>query len=244
MNDCPNTQDNLNRHLEGALTAKEEQALRDHLTGCPACAAAFKQMDLLEEVVRDAVMPETDIQSAADRVTQRLAQQQATPTQGFVTRPIRLGRIQQYVAAAALLMFGVGLGIICQSYWQKPGVHPLTPVDLQVAEVKGIVLVKRHDAQVWQVLDTGSPVYLGDTFHTTATSDLILSLDKTNRIEVAENSMLVLESHALNDPNTQFYLEHGECTPVLNGPHGPFFIRTPNGRLEALGTEFTVKVTE
>jgi ferric-dicitrate binding protein FerR (iron transport regulator) len=240
MNNCPNTQDNLSRHLEGAFTDKEEQALQDHLTHCPACVAAFKQMDLLEEVVRDAVMPETDTEKAAARVIERLAQQQTPPTHRLATRPIWQGRVRQYAGAAALFLIGVGLGFVCQSYWQKPGAHPLKPVDLQVAQVRGTVLVKHRDAQVWQVLNTGSPVYLGDTFHTTATSDFVLSLNKTSSIEITQNSMLVLESY---DKETIFYLEHGQCTPVLNG-HGPFFIRTPNGRLEALGTEFTVKVTE
>ena len=242
MDHCPNTQDNLNRHLEGALSASEEQALQDHLTDCPACAAAFKQMDLLEEVVRDAVIPESDVQQAAARVTERLAQQQATSPQSFVARPIRQARVRQCIDAAALLLIGLGLGFVCQSYWQTPDALPLKPVDLQVTEIKGIVLVKHQDAQVWQVLNTGSSIYLGDTFHTTATSNLTLSFAASSRIEITQNSMLVVESY--DTKKTQFYLEHGQCTPVLNGPHGPFFIHTPNGRLEALGTEFTVKVTE
>ena len=244
MNNCPNTQDNMNRHLEGSFTAKEARALRGHLTDCPDCTAAFKQMDLLEEVVRDAVMPESDVQRAAARVTERLAEQQANAAQVCGTRRIGPARIQQCIAAAALLLIGVGLGFVCRSYWPKPSTHALKPTDVRAVEVRGTVLVKHQDAQVWQVLNPNTPVYLGDTFHTAATSDLVLSLDKTNTIKVTQNSMLVLESHALYDPATEFYLEHGQCTPVLKGPHGPFFISTPNGRMEALGTEFTVKVTE
>jgi ferric-dicitrate binding protein FerR (iron transport regulator) len=198
-------------------------------------------MHLLEEIVRDAVMPESDAQKAAACVTERLSQQQATPTQACATRRFAPHRIRQCAAAAALLLIGVGLGFFCRMSWQKPDAPSLTPVDMQVTELKGTVLVKHQDAQVWQVLNAGSPVYLGDTFHTTATSDFVLRLDKTNRIKVTQNSMLVLEAYG---SEIQFYLEHGQCTPELNGPHGPFFIDTPNGRLEALGTEFTVKVTE
>jgi len=244
MDNCPNTQDNLNRHIEGSFTAKQEQALREHLLACPSCAAAFKQMDLLEEVVRDAVMPESDVQAAAARVTECLAEQQANAAQACATQRIVPARLGQFMAAAALLLMGVGLGFVCQRYGQKPNTHGLKLTDVRVAEVRGTVLVKHAHAQVWQVLDPNAPIYLGDTLHTTATSDFILSLDKTNTIKVTQNSMLVLESHALYDPATEFYLEHGQCTPVLKGPHGPFFISTPNGRLEALGTEFTVKVTE
>jgi ferric-dicitrate binding protein FerR (iron transport regulator) len=241
MNHCPNTQDNIKRHLEGEQNNNDEQALQDHLTKCPACAAAFKQMDLLEEVVKDAVMPEIDMQKAAAHVTQRLAQQQAIPTHRLAACPIGLGRVRQFAGAAALLLIGVGLGLLCQSYWQTPNAIALKPVDLQVTEVKGIVLVKHQNAQVWQALNTDSQIYQGDTFYTTATSNVVLALDQTNRIEVTPNSMLALESY---ENKIQLYLEHGQCTPVLNGPHGPFFIRTPNGTMEALGTEFTVKVTE
>ncbi len=241
MKHCPNTQDNIKRHLEGELNDSEEQALQDHLIHCPTCTATFQQMERLEEVVKDAVMPESDMQKAAAHVTQRLAQQQTTRAQRSSTRPIGLGWVRRCAGAAALLLIGVGLGFVCQAYWQAPGAMAMKPVDLQVTEVKGVVLVKHQDAQVWQVLNTGSTIYLGDTFYTTATSNVVLGLDKTNRIEITPNSMLALESY---ETEIQFYLEHGQCTPVLNGSHGPFFIRTPNGTMEALGTEFTVKVTE
>lgn len=235
MNHCPNTQDNIKRCLEGGLNKSDEQALQGHLSKCPACTAAFKQMNLLQEVVKDAVMPETDMQEVAARITQRLAQQQVR-----ATHPMGPSRARQYAGAAAMLLIGVGLGLLSQS-WQKPTALVLEPVDLQVTEIKGVVLVKHQDAQVWEVLHTNSAIYLGDTFYTTATSNVVLGLDKTNSIEVTPNSMLALESY---ENRIQFYLEHGQCKPVLNDSHGPFFIRTPNGTMEALGTEFTVKVTE
>jgi ferric-dicitrate binding protein FerR (iron transport regulator) len=58
-------------------------------------------------------------------------------------------------------------------------------------------------------------------------------------IELNQNSMLVLK---LYNGETQFFLEYGRCTAALESPHPPFFIRTPHGRVEALGTEFTVTV--
>ncbi|MFC1761818.1 FecR domain-containing protein [Planctomycetota bacterium] len=243
MDNCPNTQDNLTRHLEGSLTDSEEQALRDHLAACPACAAAFKQMDLLEEMVKDAMHPETTPQLATDRIYERLTQKQVPHPQDVVPLAARHSRIRQWMSVAALLLIGVGLGIVLQSHQSQPqGPTSLKAVNIRITELKGTVLVKHQGDQIWQALNTNSTVYLGDTFHTTATSDFILALDKTNRIKVAQNSMLALESYDENE--TEFFLQHGQCTPVLNGPHGPFFVRTPNGRMEALGTEFTVKVTE
>ena len=90
-------------------------------------------------------------------------------------------------------------------------------------------------------LEVGSNIYLGDTFHSTAKSAFILKLDKESTLELNQNSMLVLR---LYNDETQFFLEHGECTASLESPHEPFFISTPNGRMEALGTEFTVTVSD
>ena len=41
---------------------------------------------------------------------------------------------------------------------------------------------------------------------------------------------------------TLFSLEQGELAAALNSPHPSFVVSTPNGRVEALGTEFTVSV--
>jgi ferric-dicitrate binding protein FerR (iron transport regulator) len=101
------------------------------------------------------------------------------------------------------------------------------------------VLVRHKGSDLWQVLETGSNVYLGDTFHSAAKSAFILELEDESTIEVNQNSMLVLK---LYNGETQFFLEYGRCTAALESPHPPFFIYTPHGRVEALGTEFTITV--
>jgi ferric-dicitrate binding protein FerR (iron transport regulator) len=68
---------------------------------------------------------------------------------------------------------------------------------------------------------------------------VVLRLGEKSTIRLGQNSMLALTSY---NGKTQFFLEHGECTASLESPHRPFFIRTPHGRVEALGTEFTVSV--
>ena len=113
------------------------------------------------------------------------------------------------------------------------------PID--IGRLEGTVLVRHKNSDIWQTLQAGSNVYLGDTFHSAAKSACVLKLDDKSTLELNQNSMLVLKSY---NGQTQFFLEHGECTASLESPHGPFFISTPNGRMEALGTEFTVKVTD
>ena len=112
---------------------------------------------------------------------------------------------------------------------------------MKVARLEGTVLVKHQDSDLWYPLMPGSGIYLGDTFHSTAKSAFVLELEDKSTLELNQNSMLVLK---LYNGETQFFLEHGECTASLESPHGPFFISTPHGRVEALGTEFTVTVTD
>ncbi len=242
MENCPHTQETLARYLEGGLADGEQETMREHLASCPACAAALQKFDLVAEVVQDAMVPEGGAQRAAAQISERLQRSQTAPTKRLAPLPGGSSRIRQWAAGAALLLIGVGLGVVFQGQMSKPeeGVSQQR-VAIRVAELEGTVLVKHRDTQVWHVLESDSAIYLGDTFHTTATSNLVLALDAESQMQVTQNSMLVLESY---DDEIQFYLEHGQCTPVLGGPHGPFFIRTPNGRMEALGTEFTVEVTE
>jgi ferric-dicitrate binding protein FerR (iron transport regulator) len=49
-------------------------------------------------------------------------------------------------------------------------------------------------------------------------------------------------SIAHQDGGMEFELTHGTMRAVMREGHPPFAIRTPQGRLEALGTEFTVSV--
>jgi ferric-dicitrate binding protein FerR (iron transport regulator) len=64
-------------------------------------------------------------------------------------------------------------------------------------------------------------------------------MQNSSKVELDQNSTLVLKSF---NGETQFHLQHGQCRAALESPHPPFVVSTPHGRVEALGTEFTVKV--
>jgi ferric-dicitrate binding protein FerR (iron transport regulator) len=145
------------------------------------------------------------------------------------------------IAAGVLLAVGLFLGFALGRAG-KPARTPLTAqVPISVGKIEGTVLVRHEASDVWQALKSGSNVHLGDTFHSTARSACRLEFKNKSTIDLNQNSMLVLK---LYNGETQFFLEHGECTASLESPHGRFFISTPHGRVEALGTEFTVKVTD
>lgn len=145
------------------------------------------------------------------------------------------------IAAGILLAVGLFLGFTIgragKSVWT-----PLTAqVPISAGKIEGTVLVRHEGSDVWQILGVDSNIYIGDTFHSTAKSACALKLSGKSTLELNQNSMLVLK---LYNGETQFFLEHGECTASLESPHGRFFISTPHGRVEALGTEFTVTVTD
>jgi ferric-dicitrate binding protein FerR (iron transport regulator) len=88
-------------------------------------------------------------------------------------------------------------------------------------------------------LFSGSDIYRGDTFHSAPKSALVLEVGNKSTLELNQNSMLVLRLH---NGGTRFHLEHGKLAAALQSPHPPFFVSTPHGQVEALGTEFTVNV--
>jgi len=114
---------------------------------------------------------------------------------------------------AALLGENSAFGAIVERYWNM---------------VVALALSKVSD--VWQALEAGSDIYLGDTFHSTARSAFVLKLDDVSTLELNQNSMLVLK---LYNDETQFFLEHGECTASLESPHGPLGRQMVSGRFGA-----------
>jgi len=152
--------------------------------------------------------------------------------------------IRARIAAAAMVLLASGLAVGF-AVGRTGSVSPvqtvaLTVVPIRVAGLDGMVLVRHEGSDVWKGLNRDSTVYLGDTFHSASGSDLTLALeDNKSTLELWENSMLALRAY---DKETRLFLEHGQCKADLKSPHSPFFVSTPHGRVEALGTEFTVKV--
>ena len=238
MNDCQRYEDLIERYLDGTLADSQLAELEAHAEQCEPCRREFDRVALLGETIRESFAPGLAAERARASVVAKLETQ--PQRHGGATWSL-WGRMA--VAAGVLLAVGCLAGFAlgragAPKELQRP---PLTPLPLQVAELHGTVLVRHHGYDMWHALEAGSDVCLGDTFHSTAKSGFVLQLARDSTIELAQNSMLALTSY---NGQTQFFLEHGECTANLESPHGPFFISTPHGRVEALGTEFTVSVTD
>jgi hypothetical protein len=238
MNDCDRFRDLIDEDLDGTIGDSRRQELEAHARMCRDCAERWRGSRLVQEVVADAFVPGTTAREARDELLGRLADQRLRPVlyPGNAHRGLRLA-----VAAGVILAAGLSLGFAFGRQGSA-GVAPAPlapPVPMRVADLAGTVLVRHEGAEVWHTLTPEAAIHVGDTFHAAAGADLTLEVAEKSTIRLAQNSMLMLK---LYNGETQFYLEHGQCHASLESPHGPFFISTPHGRVEALGTEFTVKV--
>lgn len=231
----------IEQYIDGTISEGQLSELKTHAGMCASCREKFERCILLQDVVRRAFSSQMTAEQAKESLAARLSEEP-----NVRLRPARFSTVlftgkRAAIAASVLLAVGLFLGFALGRA-AKPTRTPLTAqVPISVGAVEGIVLLRHEGSDVWQALEAGSNIHLGDTFHSTVGSAFALKLDDKSTLELNQNSMLVLKMY---NGQTQFFLGHGECTASLQSPHGPFFISTPHGQVEALGTEFTVKVID
>jgi len=234
MSNCRKYKDLIEKVVDGTISDSELFQLKAHTDTCPACREEVDGFNLMQEVITEAFCSPKGARQAGAQVLDELSTQPHRQSRN-------MGRRWRPIAAGFLLAIGmtVGFGLGTAGFGTLGNLKLAAEVRLRVLDIEGTVLVKHTGSDMWQTLETLSTIRLGDTFHSTAMSGFVLGVDKESTIKVNQNSMLVLKSY---NGQTQFFLEHGECTAALESPHGRFFIETPHGRVEALGTEFTVTV--
>ena len=226
----------IEKYIEGTISDEQVAELKAHTETCEQCREEFEQCTALENAVREAFSSRMSAEEGKASVMARLSAEPNTAQRTQYNLGWLAGR-RASIAAGILLAIGLTLGFYMgRASNDKP---TGAKVPMRVAKLDGTVLVRHEGLDAWQVLKADSTIHLGDTFHSTTKSEFVLEMDDKSRIEVNQNSMLVLK---LYNGETQFFLEYGRCTAALESPHPPFFIRTPHGRVEALGTEFTVTV--
>ena len=240
MSNCKKYKDLIERYLDGTITANQLEELQKHTQICELCRKEFEKSLLLQTTIKDAFLSRLTTRQAGASVIAKLPE-----NEGHRIRSAGVHQTQfavKRIAAAASILLAIGLftGFLL-GRTNFTNLKLADKVSMQVAEPKGTVLVRHKDSEIWQTLTPDTSVHIGDTFHSAAKSSFTLKLDAKSKIEVEQNSMLALTSY---NGETQFSLEHGQCKASLESPHGPFFIDTPHGRVEALGTEFTVTVTD
>jgi hypothetical protein len=154
-------------------------------------------------------------------------------------RPVVSGLILKRVAAGLLIAAAVSLSFYAGRSTNISSTDHLTQSCYLIKGLQGTVLVKHSNSQTWYPLTMETAVYVNDQFLSSPDGRVIFAVDEQSSIELKENSMLILDITA---DKTNLHLVHGTLDADLASPHGPFFVTTPHGRAEALGTEFTVNV--
>ncbi|MBN2138084.1 MAG: FecR domain-containing protein [Sedimentisphaerales bacterium] len=230
---CEICRDLIEQYIDGTIGDTKLEELKAHAETCDTCRDEFERCRLMQDVVKAAFIGGISAEAGKEAVMAKLS---------GAAGVVRIGSnwTRRAVAAGILLAVGLGIGfVVGKSNSGRGGVKLAAEVPVRVGNLNGTVLVRHAGMEVWDTLQEDSTIRIGDKFHSAAKSDFSLLLDEKSTVQLNQNSMLVLKSY---NGRTQFFLEYGECTAALESPHGPFFIDTPNGRVEALGTEFTVKV--
>ena len=233
MNNCEKYQLMIESYIEGELTEADKVTLEEHVKDCPACRTEYAEAQTLAIVLDESFQPrETDGQVADSIVT------------SISNSPVPNKRPHRYpvfakIAAGLIIAAGLFLSFQAGRISNQFKTYDLTKAPYSIQTLEGTVLVKHANSQTWQPLTADSTIYVDDQFMSSPNSQVKFAIDKQSYIELKENSMLVLE---ISPDKTNLHLTHGELDADLASPHGPFFVTTPHGRAEALGTKFTVKV--
>ncbi|MHC4113544.1 MAG: zf-HC2 domain-containing protein, partial [Planctomycetota bacterium] len=211
--DCEKYKKLIEKYIEGTISDEQVAELKSHSESCERCREEFEQCRNLENVVREAFLSGMSADEARASVMARLS---AEPKPAVGHAQYNLGWLagrRASIAAGILLAIGLTLGFAMgRASIDKP---TGAKVPMRVAELDGKVLVRHEGLNAWQDLKADSTIHLGDKFHSTTKSEFVLEMDDKSRIEVNQNSMLVLK---LYNGETQFFLEHGRCTAALESP--------------------------
>ena len=219
----------LNQMLYGEITASQRQELKLHCQGCEDCARELERLESLAEVVQQSLVP-----------TSTSAPSRCWGDSSEFSPPVRWNLIWGRMAALVLVLVALGVAYQCGRRASVP--VRTAAVALDVSQLFGQVLVRHEGQDCWYPVTEETRFYVGDTLHTINEARVVLglkALDELSTLTLNANSTVTIASYG---QTCDWFLSAGSTAVNLESPHGPFFVRTPHGRVEALGTEFTVEV--
>ena len=225
----------IEKYLDGVLENSELTLLKKHIDGCPECRKDFERLATIECTVKEAFASVTSPAQARNEIMAKLSSVESPATLGIKRKAGKSFPKWIPAAASAMLIIGILCGFVL-AHIMGAKRHQ---VPIEIMTLEGSVLVRHCDSQVWEALHPSSSIYLGDVFQTSHKSAVTLMLKDRSKIFLEENSRLSLE---LYDGGVEFRIEHGTVKADLKSPHPTFVISTPQGHIQALGTEFIVRV--
>ena len=229
---CEAYKTTFKRYTEGILEQQALEDLQEHVKTCSVCQTTYREFSHMQEILKDSMNSSDSCkQRISEAITNlNIQQQKQVPSRTTFAPILRYG-----AAAAVFLVIGLYIG----SRQSPNPISPQKPLSITVSQLQGDVLVRHTWENGWKKMTPEESVYKGDRFLSLHQASLILSLAEDNTVSLNENSSLNLLEH---NGQTEFGITYGTVKAKLMGPHEPFFISTPQGRFEALGTEFIVRV--
>ncbi|MHC4891073.1 MAG: anti-sigma factor family protein, partial [Planctomycetota bacterium] len=169
---CEKYKNLIEQYVDGTISDEQLSELKTHAEECASCREEFDGCVLLEDVVRQAFSSRTSVEQARDSVVAKLSAEANRWQRGSRYVAGWLAGKRTAIAASILLAVGLSLGFAMgRAGIFKRTKAPLTAqVPIRIGGLEGTVLVRHKGSDLWQVLETGSNVYLGDTFHSAAKS--------------------------------------------------------------------------
>lgn len=221
--------------IDGTMTTQQRKQLEEHIQTCTECRHEAQMQGMMETVLSECYT----LGEPSDEITQSILNRisAVSPAPANDSR-WAMGTFTK-IAAGFLLLIALGVGFSA-GRWNSvaPSIN-VKPTAFRIQSVEGTILVRHPGATAWLLLTGDCAVYVGDEWVSAPNAKATFTLDAKSTLMLSENSMLVLKTAG---ETTEWYLATGCLDAALESPHGPFFVTTPHGRAEALGTEFTVHV--
>ncbi|MFC1763988.1 FecR domain-containing protein [Planctomycetota bacterium] len=229
---CKAYQTIVNHYKEGILDQEALDDLQQHIKTCSACGAVVSEFSQMQMILEDSLHSSN---TGKEKISQAITEIEIHPRTQAPFRKLLIPLARYGTAAAVFLVLGLFWG----SRKAPDASSQQQALGIVVSKLQGNVLVKHPWENHWQKMSPGESIYEGDTFLSLHEAALVLSLDPNNAVTLNENSSLALLEY---NGRTEFEITYGTVKATLDGPHEPFFVSTPQGRFEALGTEFIVRV--
>jgi hypothetical protein len=149
----------------------------------------------------------------------------------------RIGRLAPYGLIAAGIVGGIALAFLVRIGLSRALLSPVVPI--RVSAIRGTILVKHAGTAAWEEMSAATRLRLGDQLWSGTEAGISLELRDNSLVALNSGSRLSVTE---DNGRVEFELTHGTMRAVLRDGHPPFFVRTPQGLLKSLGTEFTVSV--
>jgi len=231
---CKQFQPIFDAMIDGSLTAQQKRQLETHIETCADCRQTYRTHCTMETVISECFT----LPGPSSQITQSIRTRIANTKPAAMPALVWARGTFTKIAAGILLMAALGLAFTAGRYAPVASIDA-APTAYKVQSVQGTVLVRHPGTKTWLPLATDSVMYVGDELVSAPKAKATFALGENSMITLSENSILVLKTVG---ETTELYLATGCLDAALESPHGPFFVTTPHGRAEALGTEFTVHV--